>query len=59
MIENYNLHKQLILSVETNIHDEVVEKKNFFGGHIRPLKVNRPFHHSLMRPATDNYHTEL
>lgn len=23
------------------------------------LKVNRPFHHSMMRPAADEYHVEL
>ena len=29
------------------------------GGQIIPLKVNRPFHHSMMRPAADKYCTEL
>jgi [acyl-carrier-protein] S-malonyltransferase len=59
MIANYNSYKQLVVSMTADIYDEFVGKIKSLGGQIIPLKVNRPFHHSLMRPAAEKYHAEL
>ena len=59
MIANYNSYNQLVVSLATDIYDNFVEKIKYQGGRIIPLRVNRPFHHSMMRPAADKYHIEL
>ena len=58
-IANYNSYKQLVVSLASEIFDSFAEKIKSWGGRIIPLKVNRPFHHSMMRPTADKYHIEL
>jgi len=59
MIANYNSYKQLVVSMATDIYDEFVVKIKSLGGQIISLKVNRPFHHSMMRPAADDFNATL
>ena len=59
MVSNYNSYKQLVVSFAVNIFDSFAEKIKSAGGHFIPLKVNRPFHHSMMRPAADKYFSNL
>ena len=58
-IVNYNSYKQLVVSLATDIYDDFTARIKSFGGYIVPLKVNRPFHHSMMRPSADKYYAEL
>lgn len=58
-IANYNSYKQLVVSLATDSYDDFTAKIKSFGGYIIPLKVNRPFHHAMMRPAADMYQVEL
>jgi len=59
MIANYNSYKQVVVSLTVDIYDCFVDKVKSLGGHIVILKTNRPFHHTLMRPAAERYHDEL
>ena len=58
-IANYNSYKQLVVSLMSDCFNDFVDKVRSFGGRIIPLKVNRPFHHSMMHPAADSYRIEL
>lgn len=58
-IANYNSYKQFVVSLTENVFDSFAEKIKSSGGHIISLKVNRPFHHFMMRPAADKYYNSL
>jgi len=58
-IANYNSYKQLVVSLSEDVYDDFTTEIKALRGHIIPLKVNRPFHHAMMRPAADKYHANL
>lgn len=58
-IANYNSFKQIVVSCAIDCFDELSNKVKSLGGRAIPLKVNRPFHHQIMRPAADKYKTDL
>lgn len=58
-IANYNSYEQIVVSYDLNCFDQLLENVEIKGGRVIPLKVNRPFHHSMMRSAADVYITDL
>ena len=58
-IANYNSYRQLVVSLSEDVYNDFTTEIRSLRGHIIPLKVNRPFHHAMMRPAADKYHADL
>lgn len=59
VVANYNSYKQIVVSYGIDHFDELSNKARSLGGRAIPLKVNRPFHHPMMRPAADKYSIDL
>ncbi len=59
VISNYNSYKQIIVSYRNECFDELSCKIRTFGGRLIPLKVNRPYHHPMMKLAADKYRNDL
>lgn len=58
-IANYNSYKQIVVSCTIDCFDELSHRLKSLGGYAIPLKVNRPFHHQMMRPAANKYKSSL
>ena len=58
-IANYNSFNQIVVSTTADVFQEFLSRVNSEGGRAIPLKVNRPFHHSMMLPAADKYRDDL
>jgi [acyl-carrier-protein] S-malonyltransferase len=54
-VANYNSYKQIVVSYRLDRFEDLQMKVKSLGGRLLPLKVNRPFHTSMMRPAADKY----
>ncbi len=59
VVANYNSYKQIVVSHGIDYFDELSNKVRSLGGRVIPLKVNRPFHHPMMRPAADKYSIDV
>lgn len=54
-ISNYNSNEQVTISVKKEYYNILTREIRNLNGLIIPLKINRPFHHKLMKPAADVY----
>ena len=59
IISNYNSYKQIVVSCTSAYFVELIESIKNLGGRAIPLKVNRPFHHPIMRPAAEKFKCKL
>lgn len=58
-IANYNSFNQMVVSTTADVLQEFMSRVNSEGGRAIPLKVNKPFHHSMMLPAADKFRYDL
>jgi len=58
-IANYNSFNQIVVSTTVDVFQEFIKRIKTEGGRVIPLKVNRPFHHSMMLPAADKFKQSL
>ena len=58
-IANYNAFNQIVVSVSSEIYNEFIGRVKLLNGRTIPLRVNRPFHHSMMLPAANKFKHEL
>lgn len=58
-VANYNSYDQVVVSHSMDCFNDLSNAVRSLGGHIIPLKVNRPFHHPMMLPAADKYALEF
>lgn len=58
-ISNYNSYNQFVVSVNKSFSNIFLGEVKKLNGKAMSLKVNRPFHHPLMKPAADRYLSEL
>ena len=58
-IANYNSFHQIVVSVNKEIFDEFMSGVKSANGRAILLKVSRPFHHPMMKPAADKFKANL
>lgn len=58
-IANYNSFNQIVVSTTADVFQEFMSRVKSEGGRVIPLKVNRPFHHSMMLPVADKFRYSL
>lgn len=58
-IANYNSFNQIVVSVNKEIFDEFMSGVKSANGRAILLKVSRPFHHPMMKPAADKFKANL
>lgn len=58
-VANYNSFNQIVVSVAKEIFDEFTSGVKSANGRAIPLKVSRPFHHPMMKPAADKFKANL
>ncbi len=58
-ISNYNSYNQTVVSIKKDVVLDFIKYVKELNGQVIPLKVNRPFHHKMMKKAADTIHQEL
>ena len=58
-ISNYNSKDNISIALKSEYYSRVYERIKELGGIAIPLKLTRPFHHILMKPAADLFNKHL